>query len=76
MITDKIENLIRYSYVPGVQKVIDYLSGKDLLAVENGKYDLGDDCQVKVMEYVTHEEPEEVLEVKEKGSEARNLGCL
>ena len=61
MITDKIENLGRYSYVPGVQKVIDYLSGKDLLAVENGKYDLGDECVVKVMEYNTHEEPEEVL---------------
>ena len=61
MICDKISNLSRYTYVPHVQKVIDYLSSTDLLSVENGKYDLGDDCSVKVMEYLTHEEPEDIL---------------
>ena len=61
MITDKIANLSRYSYVPNVQKVIDFLSANDASKVENGKYDLGDECVLKVMEYVTHEEPDEVL---------------
>ncbi len=61
MITDKIQNLQRYSYVPGVEKVIKFLNEKDIQSIEVGKYDLGDDCVVKVMEYVTHEEPDEVL---------------
>ena len=61
MIADKISNLQRYTHVPGVQTVIDYLNGRDLSAVENGKYELDNDVVVKVMEYVTHEEPEEVL---------------
>ena len=61
MITDKIAKLSRYSYVPNVQKVIDFLSANDASKVENGKYDLGDECVLKVMEYVTHEEPDEVL---------------
>ena len=30
MIIDKIENLSRYDYVPNVQKVIDFVSGKNL----------------------------------------------
>ena len=61
MIVDKIANLSRYTYVPHVQKVIDYLNSNDISKVELGSYDLGDDCVVKVMEYVTHEEPEDVL---------------
>ncbi len=61
MIVDKISNLSRYVYVPNVQKVIDYLSTTYLSLVECGSYDLGDECLVKVMTYVTHEEPEDVL---------------
>lgn len=61
MVVDRIENLKRYTHVPGVQQVIDFISGKDLLSIENGKYDLGDGSLVKVMEYQTKEEPEEVL---------------
>ena len=61
MITDKISNLGRYLFVPNVDKVINYLKDKDLTLVENGKYDLGDDCFVKVMEYVTAEEGDETL---------------
>lgn len=62
MITDKLSNLTRYTFVPNVDKVINYLNEtKDLLSVENGKYDLGDDCTLKVMQYTTSEESEEVL---------------
>lgn len=61
MIADKIVNLQRYTHVPGVQTVIDYLNSTDLSLVENGKYELSEDVIVKVMEYVTHEEPDEVL---------------
>ncbi len=61
MITDKISNLERYTYVPNIDKVINYLKNTDLISVENGKYDLGDGCSVKVMNYITHEEPSEVL---------------
>lgn len=61
MISDSIKNLSRYDYVPNIDKVIKFLNENDASSLENGKYDLGDDCVVKVMEYVTHEEPEEVL---------------
>ncbi|MBQ3235422.1 MAG: YhcH/YjgK/YiaL family protein [Clostridia bacterium] len=61
MISDGIKFLSRYDYIPGISKVINFLNENDVLAIENGKYDLGDECSVKVMEYVTHEEPEEVL---------------
>ena len=61
MITDKISNLNNYSYIPNVDKVINYLKLNDLSSAELGKYDLGDGCSLKVMEYVTHEEPDEVL---------------
>ena len=61
MIFDKISNLSRYLYVPGVSKVIDYLRDNDVLSLQVGKYDLGDECFVRVFDYVTHEEPEEVL---------------
>ncbi len=61
MISDDIKFLSRYDYIPGVNKAIEFLNTHDVLTVENGKYDLGDDCVCKVMEYVTHEEPEEVL---------------
>ena len=61
MIVDKITNLSRYAYVPHVQKVIDFLNSNDIATIAPGSYDLGDECSVKVMEYLTHEEPEEVL---------------
>lgn len=61
MIADKISNLQRYTHVPGVNTVIEYLNGKDLTLIENGKYELSDGVILKVMEYITHEEPEEVL---------------
>ena len=61
MISDSIKFLSRYDYVPGIDKVIKFLSENDVLTIENGKYDLGDECVCKVMEYVTHEEEEEVL---------------
>ncbi|MBO7215151.1 MAG: YhcH/YjgK/YiaL family protein [Clostridia bacterium] len=61
MISDGIKFLCRYDYVPGISKAIEFLNSHDVLALENGKYDLGDECTCKVMEYVTHEEPEEVL---------------
>ena len=37
MIIDKIENLSRYDYVPNVQKVKVFVSGKNLNEVEIGK---------------------------------------
>ena len=61
MITDKIDKLYRYNYVPGVQKAIDFLANTDLNALEVGSIDLGDGCTVKVQHYKTKEEPEEVL---------------
>lgn len=61
MISDNIKNLDRYLHVPNIQKAIDYVNANDLSKIELGKYDLGDECTLKVMEYVTHEEPEEVL---------------
>ena len=61
MISDSIKNLDRYLYVPNVQKAVDFIKENDLASVEIGKYDLGDDCTLKVVEYVTQEEPEEVL---------------
>ncbi|MBR3804925.1 MAG: YhcH/YjgK/YiaL family protein [Clostridia bacterium] len=61
MISDKVKFLSRYDYIPGVSKVVEFLNSHDVLALENGKYDLGDDCVCKVMEYLTHDEPEEVL---------------
>ncbi len=61
MISDSIKNLDRYLHVPNVQKAIDFINSNDLSKVELGKYDLGDECTLKVMEYVTKEEPEEVL---------------
>ena len=61
MISDGIKFLSRYDYVPGISKAIEFLNSNDVLALENGKYNLGDECTCKVMEYVTHEEPEEVL---------------
>ena len=59
MIIDKINNLDRYSYVPGVKKAVDFIKNNDLLALAVGKYDLGDDCVLKVFEYQTKEIPEE-----------------
>ena len=61
MITDKIDKLYRYNYVPGVQKVIDFLATTDLNALEVGTIDLGDECCVKVQNYKTKEEGDEVL---------------
>ncbi len=61
MIVDKISNLSRYDYVPNIQKVIDFLSANDVKNMENGKYDLGDECRVAISEYDTKEVPEEVL---------------
>lgn len=61
MISDSIKNLSRYSYIPNMQKVIDFVSQNDLSKVELGKYDLGDECVLKVMEYTTHEEAEQEL---------------
>lgn len=61
MITDKIDKLYRYSYVPGVQKVIDFLANTDLNSLEVGSIDLGDECSVKVQHYQTKEEPEDIL---------------
>jgi YhcH/YjgK/YiaL family protein len=61
MISDKVKFLSRYDYIPGVSKVVEFLNSHDVLALENGKYDLGDECVCKVMEYLTHDEPEEVL---------------
>lgn len=61
MISDCIKNLERYSYIPNIQKVIDFIKNNDLNATLVGKYDLGDECVLKVMEYTTHEEEEQVL---------------
>jgi YhcH/YjgK/YiaL family protein len=61
MIIDNVKNLERYAFVPNVQKAIDFLKSNDLNSLENGKYDLGDDCRVAVSEYDTKEVPEEVL---------------
>ncbi len=61
MIVDKISNLSRYDYVPNIQKVIDFLNNNDYKNMENGKYDLGDDCRVAISEYETKDIPEEVL---------------
>ena len=61
MISDSVKFLSRYDYIPGVSKAVEFLNSNDVLTLENGKYDLGDDCVCKVMEYQTHDEPEEVL---------------
>lgn len=61
MIADKISNLQRYVHVPGVTTVIEFLNGKDLNSIEKGKYEISDGVILKVAEYVTHEEDEEVL---------------
>ncbi len=48
MIIDKIENIIRYDYVPFANKVAEFLASNDIKTIANGKYDLGDDCYVNV----------------------------
>ena len=53
MIIDKISKLERYAYIPGVQKAVDFLKNNDISSLEKGKYDLGDDCFVKVSTYDT-----------------------
>ena len=64
MIIDKLENLSRYDYVPNVSKAIDLIKNNDLLTLNCGKYDLGDDCFVNVSEYLTKEEPEDGIELE------------
>ena len=64
MIIDKLENLSRYDYVPNVQKVIDFVTGKNLNEVVNGKYDLGDECYVNVSEYDAKCEPDDCIELE------------
>lgn len=61
MIVDKISNLKRYDYVPNIDKVIKFLTENDYKNMENGKYDLGDECRVAISEYDTKEVPDEVL---------------
>lgn len=58
MIIDKISNLDRYTYIPGVQKAVDFLKNNDINTLEKGKYDLGDDCFVKISSYETIPLPE------------------
>ena len=58
MIIDKISKLERYAYIPGVQKAVDFLKNNDISSLEKGKYDLGDDCFVKVSTYDTIPLPE------------------
>lgn len=58
MIIDSIKNLSRYTYVPNVQKAVDFLNSIDVNTVEVGKYDLGDGCKVNISEYDTKEMPE------------------
>lgn len=64
MIIDTLKNISRYSYVPNISKVAEFVSGKDLKTVENGKYDLGDDCYVNVSEYDSKEEPDLGVELE------------
>ncbi len=61
MIVDKVENLKRYDYVPNVSKAVEFLQNNDVKNLENGKYDLGDECRVAISEYDTKEIPDEVL---------------
>ncbi len=58
MIIDKISKLERYTYIPGVQKAVDFLKNNDIASLEKGKYDLGDDCFVKISTYDTIPLPE------------------
>ncbi len=58
MIIDKIEKMERYTYVPGVQKAVDFLKNTDLNSLEKGKIDLGDGSWVTVMFYDTKPIPE------------------
>ena len=60
MIIDSIKNIDRYDFVPFAYKVKEFLDSNDIKNIENGKYDLGDDCYVNVSEYQTKEEPEEL----------------
>ena len=55
MIIDKISNVEKYSYIPNMDKIINYLKTTDLKNVSVGKYDLGDSCKVSVYEYETKE---------------------
>ena len=61
MIVDKITNLKRYDYVPNIDKAVEFLKNNDVKNIENGKYDLGDDCRVVVSEYETKEVPDKVV---------------
>ena len=61
MIVDKIANLSRYDYVPFVSNVVEFLKSNDYKNMENGKYDIGDDCYVVISEYLTNEIPSEVI---------------
>ena len=45
-------------------KVKEFLETYDITTVENGKYDLLDDCYVNVTEYDTKEEPDDALELE------------
>ena len=60
MIIDSVKNLNRYDFVPFAYKVEEFLKNNDIKSIENGKYDLGDDCYVNVTEYQTKQEPEEL----------------
>ena len=61
MIIDKIAKLNRYTYVPGVQDVLDFLNAGGYDKLEVGSYKISDLVTLKVQSYVTKEEPEELL---------------
>ena len=52
MIYDKIENMKNY---PMLEKVANFLKAQNGKILENGKYDIDEDCYVAVMEYDTSE---------------------
>ncbi len=62
MIIDNLANLHRYAYVPNVQKAVDFIKNNDLSKLEVGKYDLGDDCVLKVSTYETKELNEDAIQ--------------
>lgn len=53
MILDNIKFLSNYSYVKNVDKAVKFLSENDCLALEDGQYDLGDQCCCLVSKYLT-----------------------
>ena len=50
MIYDTLENLSKYPSLAGVKKFLDEQNGKVL---ENGKYEIDENCYVAVSEYET-----------------------